>query len=117
MILQALTDGVFTGAIVSLGAIGLSLTLQIMRFANFAHAEFMTIGAYTIFFFSHLAESFAPKLVQLYFPFAIAAAFCIAFAVGWLVEWAFIRHLYKRPLDTLLATWGLSLVAARSSHG
>ena len=46
MILQALADGVFTGAIVSLGAIGLSLTLQIMRFANFAHAEFMTIGAY-----------------------------------------------------------------------
>ena len=46
MIVQALVDGVFTGAIVSLGAIGLSLTLQIMRFANFAHAEFMTIGAY-----------------------------------------------------------------------
>ena len=46
MILQALVDGVFTGAIISLGAIGLSLTLQIMRFANFAHAEFMTLGGY-----------------------------------------------------------------------
>ena len=46
MIVQALADGIFTGAIISLGAIGLSLTLQIMRFANFAHAEFMTIGAY-----------------------------------------------------------------------
>jgi urea transport system permease protein len=45
----------------------------------------------------------------MYFPVAIAAAFCIAFVAGWLIEWALIRHLYKRPLDTLLATWGLSL--------
>jgi urea transport system permease protein len=45
----------------------------------------------------------------MYFLIAIAAAFCIAFVFGWLIEWALIRHLYKRPLDTLLATWGLSL--------
>jgi len=80
-----------------------------MGVINMAHGEFMTIGAYTIYFFSHLAEAYAPKLVAVYFPFAIIAAFVLAFIVGWGVEWAFIRHLYKRPLDTLLATWGLSL--------
>jgi urea transport system permease protein len=48
-------------------------------------------------------------MVAAYFPFAIVAAFMLAFAVGWLVEWGLIRHLYQRPLDTLLATWGISL--------
>jgi urea transport system permease protein len=47
--------------------------------------------------------------MPVYFPLAIAAAFCIAFVLGWLAEWALIRHLYRRPLDTLLCTWGLSL--------
>jgi urea transport system permease protein len=74
-----------------------------------AHGEFMTIGAYTVFLGSVLTEKFAPGLVQAYFPVAIVAAFLLAFAAGWLAEWALIRHLYKRPLDTLLATWGLSL--------
>jgi urea transport system permease protein len=74
-----------------------------------AHGEFMTIGAYTIYLGSTLAEAISPGAVAAYFPFAIVAAFLFAFAVGWLVEWALIRHLYKRPLDTLLATWGISL--------
>ena len=52
--------------------------------------------------------------MQAYFPFAIVAAFVFAFAAGWLAEWALIRHLYKRPLDTLLATWGLSLALQQS---
>ena len=69
----------------------------------------MTIGAYTIFLASTLTEKYAPNLIQMYFPVAIVAAFIFAFAAGWLTEWALIRHLYKRPLDTLLATWGLSL--------
>ena len=69
----------------------------------------MTIGAYTVFMFSTLAESMAPGLMPYYFPVSIVAAFVFAFALGWVVEWGLIRHLYKRPLDTLLATWGLSL--------
>jgi urea transport system permease protein len=51
----------------------------------------------------------APAWVPYYFPLAIILAFGIAFVAGWFVEWALIRHLYKRPLDTLLATWGISL--------
>ena len=96
-------------SVLLLMGLGLAIIFGQMGVINMAHGEFMTIGAYTIYMFSHLSETFAPKLVQLYFPFAICAAFLLAFIVGWFAEWAFIRHLYKRPLDTLLATWGLSL--------
>jgi urea transport system permease protein len=74
-----------------------------------AHGEFMTIGAYTIYMLSSLTQSYAPSLMPYYFFLAIAVAFGLAFAAGWLAEWVLIRHLYRRPLDTLLATWGLSL--------
>jgi urea transport system permease protein len=80
-----------------------------MGVINMAHGEFMTIGAYTIFLGSTLAEKYAPSMMSTYFPIAILLAFGFAFAAGWFIEWALIRHLYKRPLDTLLATWGISL--------
>ncbi|NMM13476.1 MAG: urea ABC transporter permease subunit UrtB [Rhodoferax sp.] len=96
-------------SVLLLMGLGLAIIFGQMGVINMAHGEFMTIGAYTIYLFSHLAETYAPQLAQIYFPFAILAAFLFAFAVGWGVEWLFIRHLYKRPLDTLLATWGLSL--------
>jgi urea transport system permease protein len=89
--------------------LGLAIIFGQMGVINMAHGEFMTIGAYTIYLTSHLAATHAPGLVPYYFPFAIVLAFAIAFGAGWLVEWALIRHLYKRPLDTLLATWGISL--------
>jgi urea transport system permease protein len=96
-------------SVLLLMGLGLAIIFGQMGVINMAHGEFMTIGAYTIYLFSQLTETYAPGLAQTYFPFAIAAAFVFAFAAGWLVEWVFIRHLYRRPLDTLLATWGLSL--------
>ena len=96
-------------SVLLLMGLGLAIIFGQMGVINMAHGEFMTIGAYTIWLFSHLAESYAPKLIGAYFPVAIVAAFGFAFAAGWAVEWLFIRHLYRRPLDTLLATWGLSL--------
>ncbi len=96
-------------AVLLLMGLGLAIIFGQMGVINMAHGEFMTIGAYTIYLFSSLTEKYAPGLVQSYFVFAIGAAFVTAFVVGWLVEWLFIRHLYKRPLDTLLATWGISL--------
>ena len=96
-------------AVLLLMGLGLAVIFGQMGVINMAHGEFMTIGAYTIYLFSSLTEKYAPGLVQSYFVFAIVAAFIAAFAVGWVVEWLFIRHLYKRPLDTLLATWGISL--------
>jgi len=96
-------------SVLLLMGLGLAIIFGQMGVINMAHGEFMTIGAYTIFMASTLTERFAPGLMQLYFPVAIVVAFLLAFAAGWVVEWALIRHLYKRPLDTLLATWGLSL--------
>lgn len=96
-------------AVLLLMGLGLAIIFGQMGVINMAHGEFMTIGAYTIYLFSRLTELYAPGLMQGYFVVAIIAAFGIAFAVGWILEWALIRHLYARPLDTLLATWGLSL--------
>jgi urea transport system permease protein len=75
-----------------------------------AHGEFLTIGAYTTYIFSQLTTAYFPALQPYYFLLAIVAAFFFGGLIGYLVEIAMIRHLYKRPLDSLLATWGLSLV-------
>jgi urea transport system permease protein len=96
-------------SVLLLMGLGLAIIFGQMGVINMAHGEFMTIGAYTIYLISALTENYAPALVPMYFPVAIGVAFCLAFLVGWGVEWAVIRHLYRRPLDTLLATWGLSL--------
>ena len=94
--------------------LGLAIIVGQVGVSHMAHGEFMTIGAYTIYLGSTLASTHAPQLVAYYFPVAIVAAFGFAFAAGWLVEWGLIRHLYKRPLDTLLATWGISLALQQS---
>jgi urea transport system permease protein len=96
-------------SVLLLMGLGLAIIFGQMGVINMAHGEFMAIGAYTVYMISVLVESLAPNLMAYYFPLAIGLAFALAFCAGWLVEWALIRHLYKRPLDTLLATWGLSL--------
>jgi len=96
-------------SVLLLMSLGLAIIFGQMGVINMAHGEFMTIGAYTIFLFSSLAESLLPVAMLYYFPLAILVAFVIAFIFGWLSEYLLIRHLYARPLDTLLATWGLSL--------
>ncbi len=96
-------------AVLLLMGLGLAIIFGQMGVINMAHGEFMAIGAYTIYLGSHLSGLYAPSFVKYYFPCAIVLAFVFAFIGGWLVEWALIRHLYKRPLDTLLATWGVSL--------
>jgi len=96
-------------SVLLLMGLGLAIIFGQMGVINMAHGEFMAIGAYTIYLGSHLSGLYAPSFVKYYFPCAIVLAFVFAFIGGWLVEWALIRHLYKRPLDTLLATWGVSL--------
>jgi urea transport system permease protein len=91
-------------------ALGLAIIFGQMGVINMAHGEFLTMGAYTTVFLSKLAVDHFPALVPVYFPFAILLGFLIAFGAGYLLEASLIRHLYKRPLDTLLATWGVSLV-------
>ena len=101
-------------------ALGLAIIFGQMGVINMAHGEFLTIGAYTTFLISSITEQSFPGFMDYYFFLAIIVAFIIAFFVGYLVEFSLIRFLYKRPLDTLLATWGLSLIMQqifRSSFG
>ena len=103
-------SGLILFSVFLLMALGLAIIFGQMGVINMAHGEFMILGAYTTFLTSILFKAYLPSAFALYFPLAIVLAFCAAGLLGMLVEWALIRHLYKRPLDTLLATWGLSLV-------
>lgn len=112
--------GISLFSVFVLMALGLAIIFGQMGVINMAHGEFLTIGAYTTVVMSSMTEKFFPGFTPYYFIFAILLAFVIAFIVGYLVEFLMIRHLYKRPLDTLLATWGLSLIMQqifRSSFG
>ncbi len=111
-------SGLSMFSVLLLMALGLAVIFGQMGVINMAHGEFMTIGAYTTVMLSKLAVTYGA--VDYYFIFAIILSFIIAFAFGYFIELVMIRHLYKRPLDTLLATWGLSLVMQqifRSSFG
>ena len=107
-------------SVLLLMALGLAIIFGQMGVVNLAHGEFMALGAYTVYLCSQVVHQHLPFLGPYYFIIAIVLAFLGAGLVGLLVEWALIRHLYRRPLDTLLATWGLSLVmqqAFRSVFG
>jgi urea transport system permease protein len=108
LLMQAFS-GISLFSVFVLMALGLAIIFGQMGVINMAHGEFLTIGAYSTVFMSMLAEKF-PGILNFYFIFAVLGAFLAAFIVGYLVEYSIIRHLYKRPLDTLLATWGLSLI-------
>lgn len=95
-------------------ALGLAIIFGQMGVINMAHGEFMILGAYMTFLTSKFFQAYVPALFPAYFFVAMILAFIASGALGMLVEWALIRHLYKRPLDTLLATWGLSLILQQS---
>ncbi|MBU60272.1 MAG: urea ABC transporter permease subunit UrtB [Alcanivorax sp.] len=101
-------------------AMGLAIIFGQMGVINMAHGEFMILGAYTTYLTANLFENYLPGLFAGYFFIAMLLAFLFSAALGAFVEWAMVRHLYRRPLDTLLATWGLSLIlqqAYRSIFG
>ncbi len=107
-------------SVLLLMALGLAIIFGQMGVVNLAHGEFMALGAYTVYLCSEIVHKHIPALAPYYFIVAIVAAFFAAGLVGLFVEWSLIRFLYKRPLDTLLATWGLSLImqqAFRSIFG
>ncbi|WP_026470220.1 urea ABC transporter permease subunit UrtB [Alkanindiges illinoisensis] len=103
-------NGLSVFCVLLLMALGLAIIFGQMGVINMAHGEFLTIGAYTTYMISTLTESYAPALMPYYFFIAIIVSFFIAGLVGYGVERVMISRLYHRPLDTLLATWGLSLV-------
>jgi len=107
-------NGLSVFSVLVLMALGLAIIFGQMGVINMAHGEFLTIGAYTTYVLSHLTTTYFPHFLPYYFLLAIVIAFCLGALVGYLVEITMIRHLYKRPLDSLLATWGLSLVMQQS---
>src|ERR1700733_16118866 len=112
--------GLILFSVYVLMALGLAIIFGQMGVINMAHGEFMILGAYMTYFCSHLFASYLPGLYGGYFFVAMIVAFVVSGTVGLLVEWALIQRLYRRPLDTLLATWGLSLImqqAFRSGFG
>jgi len=107
-------SGLSLFSVLLLMALGLAIIFGQMGVINMAHGEFMAVGAYTTYLLSVISEEYFPGFVEYYFIFAIVVSFLVAGALGYLAEFVLIRHLYKRPLDTLLATWGLSLIMQQS---
>jgi len=108
--------GLALGAVLLLAAIGLAITFGVMGVINMAHGEMIMLGAYT----TYVVQQLMPDSIGLSLVVAIPAAFLVSGLVGVLIERSVIRHLYGRPLETLLATFGISLVlqqAVRSIFG
>ena len=103
-------NGVSLFTILLLMSIGLAIVFGLMGVINMAHGELMALGAYMTYLAAKFFEHFAPGWMGVYLFAAIPFAFLVTFAAGYLLERGFIRFFYNRPLDTLLATWGLSLM-------
>ncbi len=119
-VLENVYYGISLGAVLLLAAAGLAITFGVMGVINMAHGEMVMIGAYTTFVVQQLIAASTPALTDFGLLFAMPAAFLVAGALGVVIERTLIRFLYGRPLETLLATWGLSLIlqqAVRSIFG
>ena len=105
-----LFSGISLGSILLLAALGLAITYGLMGVINMAHGELIMIGAYTTYLVQNLFRAQAPGLFDWYLLCAVPASFVVAAGVGMALERSVIRFLYGRPLETLLATWGISLI-------
>jgi urea transport system permease protein len=113
-------NGISLFTILVLMAIGLAIVFGLMGVINMAHGELMALGAYVTYLVASGFQRAAPGWMDTYLFVAIPCAFAVTFAAGYVLERGFIRWFYNRPLDTLLATWGLSLIlqqAYRSIFG
>ena len=103
-------SGVSVMCLYVLMGLGLYIIFGQMGVINMAHAEFLVMGSYVMCLVSKFVESSMPGAMSYYPIIAIILAFTVTFIMGYLVEMLLIKRLYHRPLDTLLATWGLSLI-------
>ncbi len=113
-------NGISLFTILMLMAIGLAIVFGLMGVINMAHGELMALGAYMTYLTARFFEHWAPGWMDVYLFIAIPFAFLVTFVFGYFLERYFIRFFYNRPLDTLLATWELSLMlqqAYRSIFG
>jgi urea transport system permease protein len=119
-VVASVAQGISLGSVLLLAAIGLAITFGVMGVINMAHGEMVMLGAYTTYVVQLAFKAWAPAALDASLLLAVPAAFLIAGAVGVAIERGVIRFLYGRPLETLLATWGLSLLlqqAVRSLFG
>jgi urea transport system permease protein len=117
---QNIYYGISLGSVLLLAAIGLAITFGVMGVINMAHGEMIMLGAYTTYVVQQVIASSAPGLMEVSLVIAIPCAFLVSGGMGVAIERGIIRFLYGRPLETLLATWGLSLIlqqAIRSLFG
>ena len=118
--LGAIFSGISLGSILLLVALGLAITYGLMGVINMAHGELMMIGAYATYVVQGLFQKYLPVAFDWYLLAAVPVAFMASALIGALLERSVIRFLYGRPLETLLATWGISLMlqqAVRSIFG
>ncbi len=109
-------SGLSLGSILLLGALGLAITYGVMGIINMAHGELLMVGAYATYGMQSLFRAYFPEAIDWYLPAAIPVAFFAAAAVGVVMERTVIRWLYGRTLETLLATWGISLVLIQAAR-
>ena len=112
--------GLSLGSVLLLAAIGLAITFGVMGVINMAHGEMVMLGAYTTFVVQEVIRAYNPGLFGYSVVIAVPLAFAVSGTVGVLIERGIIKFLYGRPLETLLATWGLSLIlqqAVRTAFG
>jgi len=106
-----LFQGLSLGSVLLLAACGLAITFGVMGVINMAHGEMIMIGAYTTYVVQQVFRTYLPpSFLDWYLPVAVPAAFLVAGAIGIAIERGIIRFLYGRALETLLATWGVSLM-------
>ncbi|WP_244600240.1 urea ABC transporter permease subunit UrtB [Blastochloris tepida] len=118
--MQNVWYGLSLGSVLLLAAIGLAITFGVMGVINMAHGEMVMLGAYTTFVVQELFRAYAPGAFDFSLAIALPLAFLVSGLVGIAIERGIIRFLYGRPLETLLATWGVSLIlqqAVRTAFG
>src|SRR5258705_996730 len=103
-------NGLSLFTVLLLMSVGLAIVFGLMGVINMAHGELMTLGSYATYLTACFFEKYLGGWMDVYLLAAIPAAFFVTFAAGYCIERGFIRWFYNRPLDTLLATWGLSLI-------
>jgi urea transport system permease protein len=102
--------GISLGSVLLLAALGLAITYGLMGVINMAHGELIMIGAYATYLVQNLFRTHLPGAFDWYLLAAVPVSFCVAGVIGMILERTVIRWLYGRPLETLLATWGISLM-------
>lgn len=109
-LLDGIFNGISIGSVLLLASLGLAIVFGLMGVINMAHGELMMLGAYTTFLVQNGFKSLGEGWFEAYIFFALPAAFLVAALAGLALEKGVVRYLYGRPLETLLATWGVSLI-------